>query len=122
MGKYDVYVKIKDSANRVAKKTFSGEVVEPGTEFTNLSYISADKVKMGGAVIATAMASGSTGFYQYSFSAKLSDDVDWTVKQAYSPENEYIFVPAEAGTYNLRISIKDNKGNEINKDFTVEVG
>ena len=122
VGKYDVYVKIKDSANRVAKKTFSVEVVEPGTECTNLSYISADKVKMGGALIATAMASGSTGFYQYSFSAKLSDDVDWTVKQAYSPENEYIFVPAEAGTYNLRISIKDNKGNEINKDFTVEVG
>ena len=93
------------------------EIVDVPPVLNNDSEISATEIAKGMSVTLTGIASGNTGSHQFAFVAK-GPDGKWTVLQNYSAETSYVFTPAAAGKYTIRIKVKDSAETVVNKDFT----
>ena len=115
---YDVCVKVKDSNGTEVKKFFTVSVTN---QLKNISTISKMEINLGDTVKVTAKASGGTGSYQYNVLYKQKSQSKWTTAQAYQVNADVSFKPAKATEYDVCVKVKDSKGTEVKKYFTVKV-
>lgn len=115
---YDVCVKVKDSNGTEVKKFFTVSVTN---QLKNISTISKMEINLGDTVKVTAKASGGTGSYQYNILYKQKSQSKWTTAQAYQVNADVSFKPAKATEYDVCVKVKDSKGTEVKKYFTVKV-
>ncbi len=116
---YDLMVKVKDSAGKIAKATFTLTVTKAG--LTNTSQLSATSIKLGTSISVTASASGGTKPYTYGVYYKKASKDTWTTVQSYNSNASITFKPAAATTYNVCVKVKDNTGKIAKSYFTVKV-
>ncbi len=128
-GKYNVRINVKDKYGEgdVVSKDFTLTV--QGGALKNNSTISSTTATTGTAVTMTGMATGGTSPYKYAYYYKKSTDSAWTKAYVTSSGSVYTkydtmtFTPTSAGTYNVRINVKDRygEGDVVSKDFTLTV-
>ena len=116
---YDVCVKVQDSDGTIEKKFFTVKVTN--SALTNNSKLSSTSISKGSSVTATAVAAGGTGSYQYAFYYKQTTQSTWTTKQDFSSNSVTSIKPANTGTYDICIKVKDSAGTVAKKYFTVTV-
>ena len=80
------------------------------TELVNKSYLSETTVTAGTAVTATGSASGGTAPYTYAFYWKKSSSSTWITKSAYGKADTVSYSFSTAGTYDIKILVKDGSG------------
>ena len=114
---YDVRVKVKDKAGTVKTKDFTVKVNNP--VLTNNSTISASTVAVGSSVTLTGKATGGTSPYSYAAYYKTSS-TNFSQIRGYSTTATMTFKPASAGTYTIRIKVKEKNGTVVNKDLTLK--
>ena len=120
-GYYDFRVLVKDATGRAVTKTFKVTVKED-TGLKNNSTISATNVASGTAVKVTGNAGGGTSPYKYAFYYKRSTSDSWmTMGTAYGTATTGSFTPKSAGTFNVKVSVKDSANKIVSKSFTVTV-
>ncbi len=125
-GTYTVRINAKDDSDTVVQKEFTLKVT---AALKNNSTISATSVTANTAVTMTGKATGGTSPYKYAYYYKKSTDSAWTKAyvtssgSVYTKYDSMTFTPKTAGTYNVRINVKDKygEGNVVSKDFTVKV-
>ncbi|MGN0470479.1 MAG: hypothetical protein ACI4GV_06155, partial [Acutalibacteraceae bacterium] len=111
---------VKDSKGTEVKKFFTLTVNED-KPLTNNSTISSTTITKGNSVTLKAIATGGTSPYQYSFTAKHSTASEWTVLKAYNSTSTKSWTPGHTGTYQVCAKVKDSKGTEVKKFFTLTV-
>ena len=110
-GTYKVRVYVKDTDGTKVNKLSAAVTVA----LLTLSSVKADKTSAGvGATITwTASASGGTGTLRYYFN--LYKDGTKLTARAYSTVNTFSYTPAEAGSYKVRVYVKDADGTKVSK-------
>ena len=127
-GTYDIRINVKDSTNNIVMKNFT-VTVTAGNSLKNNSSVSSASVSVNTEVTLTGKASGGTSPYKYAYYYKKSTESSWTKAyvtssgSAYTKYDTMAFTPTSAGTYNVRINVKDNNGTgtAVSKDFTLTV-
>ncbi len=123
-GTYNVRINAKDDKGTVVAKELRVTVT---AALTNKSTVSATTVKAGTEVTMTGKATGGTSPYKYAYYYKKSTDSTWTrayttpAGNAYTKNTSVSFKPTTAGTYNVRINAKDDKGTVVAKELRVTV-
>ena len=112
-GDFDIRVYAKDTAGNTAVKNFK-VTAYPALE--NKTTISASKITVGKTVTVKGAASGGQGSYTYEFYYKRSTSSKWT---KFGSSNSASLKPSSAGTFNVRVYVKDTAGNAAVKNFTV---
>jgi len=115
-GTYTISIKATDAQKTVKTKTFTLTVK---AALKNNSSVAANSVKVGENIIMLGNSTGGTGSVTYKYEQKLSTASTWTVVKNYSASGAALYVPAEAGTYNVRITVKDSAGKTLAKTFNV---
>ena len=119
-GRFIILTKVKDSAGKIAKKEFT-VTVNPLSQLTNTSYVSASKIKLSSSVTAYCSASNGQGSYQYAVYYKKNADANWSSVQNYSTKTSVVITPKSAGSYNILIKVKDGTGKIAKKEFALTV-
>ena len=120
-GKYNVKVIVKDTTGATAEKVMT-LTVDSSTPLKNLSTISATSVPKKTTVTMTAVATGGTAPYTYSYYYKKSTSSSYTrIGEANTTNTTASFTPSMAATYQAKVVIKDKTGTTKTKFFTVEV-
>ena len=88
---------------------------------SNNSTLSAETIKLGETITATAKATGGTGEYLYQVVYKQTTQSKWTTAQSYKANTTVTFKPANAVTYDVCVKVKDSNNTEVKKFFTVKV-
>ena len=88
---------------------------------SNNSTLSAETIKLGETITATAKATGGTGEYLYQVVYKQTTQSKWTTAQSYKANSIVTFKPANAVTYDVCVKVKDSNNTEVKKFFTVKV-
>ena len=105
-GTYTIRIKVHDQ--------FTGQVVQKGIKltvvkgFANLSTISSESIKLGNKITINGMAYGGSGSYEYSYSYKAINDINWINIKDYSDARYVSFTPKRAGEYVIRVKVHDN--------------
>ncbi len=86
----------------------------------NLSMLSSESVLTGESVTLTGAASGGVRNYKYAMYARKLGAANWTTISGFTTNAAASFTPAEAGTYELCIKVKDNNSVVENKYFTLK--
>ncbi len=110
-GNYKVRVYVKDADGTKVSKLSAAVTVAP----LALSSVKADKTSanVGEAVTWTASASGGTGTLKYYFI--LYKDGSRIATRSYSTAKTFSYTPSEAGTYKVRVYVKDADDTKISK-------
>ena len=120
-GTYEVKVIVKDSEDATEYKTIEFVVAERVSDIT-LSQIKIDKDScvVSEEVVLSAEATGGIGNLSYKF--YYEKDSEYVVIKEYSSENSVVWTPTEAGTYSVRVEVRDSAGNVrmSGKNFVVE--
>lgn len=115
-GTYNAKVIVKDSASKTAEKSFS---VTVASALVNNSSIKSTKQPSGVAVMMTGAASGGTTPYKYAYYYKRTANSTWNVVGTeYGTATSASFTPSAAGTFDIKINVKDNNGKVATKTFT----
>ena len=111
-GNYRVRSYVKDADGTKISK-LSTEIAVTKEPLT-LSSVKADKTNatVGETVTWTASASGGTGSLKYYFN--LYRDGTKIASRTYSSDNTYSYTPADAGTYKVRVYVKDAADTKVN--------
>ncbi len=122
-GTYTVKVTVKDGKGNTATKEITGYNVEKQGTALNITDVVTDKASgdavVGNTVKITAKATGE-GILQYRFTYILQsddedgDEVEETI-QDYSQSASADWALTEAGTYTIKVYVKDANGNAKNK-------
>ena len=117
-GTYKVKVYVKDAADTKVNKTSTGVTVTAAATTPTISSVKAGATSAyaGEKITWTATASGGTGTLQYYFI--LYKDGTKVKTRAYSTVNTFSYTPLEAGTYKVKVYVKDTVGNKVNKTST----
>lgn len=115
---YELMVKVKDGAGKIAKKTLSLQV-DPALK--NLSTISAQSVQKGGVVTLKAAASGGAGGYTYAYLYRSSSAQTWMTLRDYCDVNELNVTMSASGKFTLLLRARDAVGNVKSRQFEVTV-
>ncbi len=118
-GTYTIRTKVKDNAGTWAVKDLTLKVT-PGP-LANKTTVSATSVVRGTKVTFTGAATGGTAPYSYVGYYKKSTESEYCCFRAMDTATSMSFVPAETGTYNVRIKVKDKAGTFSVKDFNITV-
>ena len=118
-GKYSLRVTVKDAKKKAAYKYFT-LTVNPQT-LQNNAKLSATTITLGNTVTVTGAATGGYGSYQYALEYKLGSATTWTSAVALSTNTNMTFKPTKAGSYSLRVTVKDAKNKAAYKYFTLTV-
>lgn len=129
-GTYDVRINVKDEYGngKVVSKDFKLTVTADSAALINNSTVTATSVTAGTKITLNAKASGGTAPYKYAYYYKNSTDSAWSKLvmedgSAYVESDSTKFTPKTAGTYYVRINVKDKNGagTAVSKDFTITV-
>ena len=120
-GTYSVCAKVKDASGKEVKKFFTLTVKASTSTLKNTSTISTTTINKGDAVTIKASATGGTTPYQYAITVKHSTANSWTTIKSYSTTTTRNWTPAKTGTYQVCAKVKDAKGVEVKKFFTLTV-
>ena len=119
-GSYNLKTIVKDNGGKTAEKTFTLTVKEKVSDLANSSTVSPTSVTTNNTVTMTGKATGGTTPYKYAYYYKLSSASTWTtVGTEFGTATSATFKPTTAGTYNVKITVKDNTGATADKTFTV---
>ncbi len=126
-GTYNIRINVKDSAGKAASKDFNVVCKSSTSVLTNNSTISSTSIGAGNSVTLTGKASGGTSPYKYAYYYKKSTDGSYTKLiisngSAYVTNTSAVFKPASAGTYDIRINVKDSNGTTASKEFKLVCG
>ena len=111
--KYDVCIKVKDSAGTIEKKYFTVNVID--NSLKNLSSLSATNVKKGDKVTARCSATGGKAPYTYAVYVKKTTDSSWTTKQSFKENATVVFTAMNSAQYQVCIKVKDASENVVKK-------
>lgn len=118
---YDVKVIVKDGNGLTAEKLFTVKAVKE-LALTNVSVVGREKIKLGTAIPMIGKAVGGKAPYTYSFYFKRStNEVYKLLGQKFTSNASARFKPTAAGTYNIRIDVKDSTGKIEQKYFAATV-
>ncbi len=78
-------------------------------------------ITLGQTVTPKLTAKNGAGSYKYAFYYKKSGTSTWTTVHGFNTTNTASIKPTEAGTYNIRMKVKDANGTIVVKDATVTV-
>ena len=120
-GNYQLYVKVKDSLGKLAKKYYDVLVYYNSYNLINLSELSSSEVYVGEKVKITASAKGGTGYYQYAMYYRASGESNWRTISNYSADRCAYFKTSSKGTYEILAKVKDSGGNIVKKTLTLNV-
>ena len=120
-GTYDIGVFIKDSKGQTCKKTLTVTVKSATAELVNKSTVSATTVTVGSTFKVNGAATGGTAPYKYSYYYKKTSAEKWSEKLVNTTSTSVTMEPVAAGTYNIKVTVKDSKGLSADKIFTVTV-
>ncbi len=87
----------------------------------NNSKVSATSVKVNKSITITGAATGGSGSYTYAYYYKKSTDSKYTTIKGYSTTKSLTYKFGTAGTYNVKVAVKDSNGVTVNKVMTVTV-
>ena len=118
-GTYTVLVKVKDSKNTVKSKTFTVKMAN--APLANACKLSATSVTLGGYVKITCAATGGTKPYRYAAYAKYSTATAYSTIKSFGTYTAIYFKPDKAGTYTLRVKVRDAMGTIKSRNFTLKV-
>ncbi len=113
-GTYKARVYVKDSTDAKVNKLSAGVAVSEASP-PSITSIAASKTtaNVGSPITWTATATGGTGTLQYYFI--LYKDGTKVKTRSYSTTNTFSYTPTEAGTYKVRVYVKDAEGAKVNK-------
>ncbi len=117
---YNIRVSVKDSAGNTSSLVLNLGV-SGSTVLTNLSTVSATKIKLGESFTVTGKASGGKTPYNFSLSFKKKGASGYSQAVAFSSNATMTFKPQSATTYSLCAKVRDNQGTTVEKYFTVYV-
>lgn len=120
-GKYDVKVSVKDSTGTVVDKTWV-LTINQGSDVVNNSKISASTITAGTRVVFTGAAEKGTAPYKYAFYYKRSTASNWTlIGSEFGSTVSASMTPSSAGSYAVRIAVKDATGTVAYKNYILTV-
>ena len=115
---YNVCIKVKDSAGKIAVQYFD---VEVKNTLVNTSSVDTDKIAFGEIFTVKGSATGGSGRYMYQYLYRISA-ANWSIYEDYSQNTEIDFVPETSATYEIMVRVKDSNGITADSEiFTVEV-
>ena len=117
-GNYEVLVKVKDVNGTVVEKTLSFKAVD---KLVNNSSISATSVKIKKPVTVTLAASGGDGCYTYYVGYVKAGTTKMVTLQNYAATKNITFSIKTAGTYTVKVKVKDAAGKIVIKKFSLTV-
>ena len=114
-GNYAVKVYVKDGASAVVTKTGGAVTVSAPAAPLSVASVSANKSSSaaGEAVTWTAAASGGTGTLRYNF--YIYQDGTLIHKGGYSTSKSITYTPTVAGTYSVKVYVKDGASAVVTK-------
>lgn len=115
-GNYEILIKVKDSAGKIVKSTYSLAVNASDNKIHLSASLNKSMIYSGEAVSVKAIATGGTGYYRYGFYFKKKADTEWTTAKAFSANNEAVFTLPQTGAYQVCVKVKDSKG-AITKNY-----
>lgn len=118
LGVYDVRIKAKDNAGKIASKDMT-LYVEPNLK--NNSRISDTTIMLGETARVVGVAAGGDAPYEYEVTYKKSTDTEWTTLKDYSTDRVAEFTPDAAGTYSLKVRVMDDNGTVVVKNLNLKV-
>ena len=111
VGKYTLYVDVKDIDGKVITKSIPYEVSEIIWQYEKIDFFPVESQKLGEKIQIKVNTSGNTKGLQYKFVWMKNDWEQWGVIQPFSEQCEVEFTPEESGTYRIYVDIKDWNGN-----------
>ncbi len=118
---YDVKIAVKDANSVVVSKVFTVVSAEPGP-LQNNSTVSATSLMAGSNLTMKGIAAEGKSPYTYMYLYKLTDKTTWSrVVDEFSSVTSAVVTLSTAGTYDVKIRIKDSKGTVADKSFKVTV-
>ena len=121
-GTYYVDIIVTDSTSRSVTKTFTVSVSAPVDPLANNSTVSASTVTAGTEIKITGKASGGTAPYKYAYYYKRSVNTKWNVLGTeYGTATSASFTPGSAAIFDVKVSVKDNTGEFVDKVMQVTV-
>lgn len=118
IGNYDVRVKVKDAAGKIATKDFDLVV---NAALKNNSSLSATTIMLGEPADIICDATGGTAPYEYEIVYKKSTDKNYVSIRDYAPQRIVRIFPDAVGTYNLKVRAMDDEGTVVVKNLTLNV-
>ena len=114
-GTYSVKVFVKDSAGTIVSKTGGNVAVAADSGALTVTGVTADKTaaKPGDSITWTAAASGGTGTLRYNF--YICKDGAVVQKTGYAAAKTAAYTASEAGTYSVKVFVKDSAGTIVTK-------
>lgn len=92
------------------------------TDLYNNSSINSNRLSVGSKSIFTGDASGGTAPYRYTYSYKRTTSAKWTtLGSADTYATEMYMTPSTAGTFDIKITVKDAAGATVDKTFSLVV-
>ena len=119
-GAYTVRVYAKDGSAAALQKE-GGKVTVAPAEPLAISIVASDKTtsSAGQAVTWVASASGGTGNYQYCFYVFKNGKI--AARGSYGTATTFTYTPSAAGTWTVRVYVKDSSGTVVSKDNAAAV-
>ncbi|MBQ8135079.1 MAG: leucine-rich repeat protein, partial [Clostridia bacterium] len=117
-GVHTIKAIITDTSGTVQTKTFTVQVKEPYEELSNDSTVSKTEFNVGESVTVTGAASGGSGTYTYEFYYKRSTASTWS---KFGSATTATFKPSSAGTFDIKVNVKDSEGASAAKEFKLTV-
>ena len=107
------------SGTKYTVKNFSYSADTPAEPLDNRSTISAGSIQLGGSVTISGIAQGGKAPYTYQYNYKGINDLEWILLSDYSTKTSETFKASEAGTFSLKVNVKDSAGTVASKEFSV---
>ncbi len=122
LGDYSADVTVQNSYNATVNRKFTIKVVQSGeSEYTKpvLSAFTANPTSgtVNSAVTLSATVQAGTGAPNFTYTYQVNGTTVAT-KTASSRSSSYSWTPEEEGTYTLKVSVRDSKGNTASKTIS----
>ena len=117
-GDYEIRVIAYSLLSKTARKDMKLTVTKA---LTNTSKLGAESIKVGEKVKVRCFAEGGAGDYEFAVYYKLANEEKFTKLRGYKAYNIIMFTPSKAGTYDIRVFVRDTNGKLARKDLRLNV-
>ena len=108
-----LYVDVKDSNGKVTTKTIT-YVIEDNSS-VKISSLQTSKYSPQTVGTSIALLTNAEGKGTLNYKYSIYNGTTWTVLQNYSTSDVAIWTPSKAGTYNIKVEVKDSTGTVKSK-------